>query len=206
MKKKQLAEELNTEMTAVVALEIEKRQEPAQYDVLENELDRYQMRLKETTNVLNKTRNELTKNNRRLERLDNEFQKAKSVADESVKMIKKQLFRWLSKRSQHKVEHILHFYHQEDQIDLLDAMMTYAVTGKKAKLTGKKAKLEKPVAQWHFRLFCEMLDDDRCTVPSHTLLIRLWKKVGLLQSISQEEKAGDEAHKEETIRPFDQEW
>ena len=28
MKKKQLAEELNTEMTAVVALEIEKRQEP----------------------------------------------------------------------------------------------------------------------------------------------------------------------------------
>ena len=157
------------------------------------------MRLKETTNVLNKTRNELTKNNRRLERLDNEFQKAKSVADESVKMIKKQLFRWLSKRSQHKVEHILHFYHQEDQIDLLDAMMTYAVTG-------KKAKLEKPVAQWHFRLFCEMLDDDRCTVPSHTLLIRLWKKVGLLQSISQEEKAGDEAHKVEAIRPFDQEW
>ena len=199
MKKKQLAEELNTEMTAVVALEIEKRQEPVQYDVLENELDRYIMRLKETTNVLNKTRNELTKNNRRLERLDNEFQKAKSVADESVKMIKKQLFRWLSKRSQHKVEHILHFYHQEDQIDLLDAMMTYAVTG-------KKAKLEKPVAQWHFRLFCEMLDDDRCTVPSHTLLIRLWKKVGLLQSISQEEKAGDEAHKVEAIRPFDQEW
>ena len=179
MKKKQLAEELNTEMTAVVALEIEKRQEPAQYDVLENELDRYQMRLKETTNVLNKTRNELTRNNRRLERLDNEFQKAKSVADESVKMIKKQLFRWLSKRSQHKVEHILHFYHQEEQIDLLDAMMTYAVTG-------KKAKLEKPVAQWHFRHFCEMLDDDRCTVPSHTLLIRLWKKVGLLKGLNDE--------------------
>ena len=40
MKKKQLAEELNTEMTAVVALEIEKRQEPVQYDVLENELDK----------------------------------------------------------------------------------------------------------------------------------------------------------------------
>lgn len=179
MKKKQLAEELNTEMTAVVALEIEKRQEPVQYDVLENELDRYRMRLKETTDVLNKTRKELTKNNRRLERLDNEFQKAKSVADESVKMIKKQLFRWLSKRSQHKVEHILHFYHQEEQIDLLDAMMTYAVTG-------KKAKLEKPVAQWHFRLFCEMLDDDRCTVPSHTLLVRLWKKVGLLKGLNDE--------------------
>ena len=123
MKKKQLAEELNTEMTAVVALEIEKRQEPVQYDVLENELDRYIMRLKETTNVLNKTRNELTKNNRRLERLDNEFQ---------------------------------------------------------------KAKLEKPVAQWHFRLFCEMLDDDRCTVPSHTLLVRLWKKVGLLKGLNDE--------------------
>ena len=97
MKKKQLAEELNTEMTAVVELKMEKRQEPVQYDVLENELDRYLMRLKETTDVLNKTRKELTKNNRRLERLDNEFQKAKSVADESVKMIKKQLFRWLSK-------------------------------------------------------------------------------------------------------------
>ena len=199
MKKKQLAEELNTEMTAVVALEIEKRQEPAQYDVLENELDRYIMRLKETTNVLNKTRNELTKNNRRLERLDNEFQKAKSVADESVKMIKKQLFRWLSKRSQHKVEHMLRFYHQEDQIDLLDAMMTYAVTG-------KTAKLERPVAQWHFRLFCEMQDDDRCTVPSHTLLVRLWKKVGLLQGISQEEHVGGEPNKEEPVRPFDQEW
>ena len=199
MKKKQLAEELNTEMTAVVALEIEKRQEPVQYDVLENELDRYQMRLKETTDVLNKTRTELTRNSRCLERLDNECLRAKRVADKAVGIIKKQLFRWLSKRSQHKVEHMLRFYHQEDQIDLLDAMMTYAVTG-------KTAKLERPVAQWHFRLFCEMLDDDRCTVPSHTLLIRLWKKVGLLQSISQEEKAGDEAHKVETIRPFDQEW
>ena len=176
MKKKQLAEELNTEMTAVVALEIEKRH---QYDVLENELDRYQMRLKETTNVLNKTRNELTKNNCRLERLDNEFQKAKSVADKAVGIIKKQLFRWLSKRSQHKVEHMLRFYHQEDQIDLLDAMMTYAVTG-------KTAKLERPVAQWHFRLFCEMLDDDRCTVPSDTLLVRLWKKVGLLKGLNDE--------------------
>ena len=61
----------------------------------------------------------------------------------------------------------------------LDAMMTYAVTG-------KKAKLEKPVAQWHFRLFCEMLDDDRCTVPSHTLLVRLWKKVGLLKGLNDE--------------------
>ena len=65
MKKKQLAEELNTEMTAVVELKMEKRQEPVQYDVLENELDRYRMKLKETTDVLNKTRKELTKNNRR---------------------------------------------------------------------------------------------------------------------------------------------
>ena len=179
MKKKQLAEELNTEMTAVVALEIEKRQEPAQYDVLENELDRYRARLKETTDVLNKTRTELTRNSRCLERLDNECLRAKRVADKAVGIIKKQLFRWLSKRSQHKVEHMLRFYHQEDQIDLLDAMMTYAVTG-------KTAKLERPVAQWHFRLFCEMLDDDRCTVPSHTLLIRLWKKVGLLKGLNDE--------------------
>ena len=179
MKKKQLAEELNTEMTAVVALEIEKRQEPVQYDVLENELDRYIMRLKETTNVLNKTRTKLTRNSRCLERLDNECLRAKRVADKAVGIIKKQLFRWLSKRSQHKVEHMLRFYHQEDQIDLLDAMMTYAVTG-------KTAKLERPVAQWHFRLFCEMLDDDRCTVPSHTLLVRLWKKVGLLKGLNDE--------------------
>ena len=130
---------------------------------------------------------------------DKESLEAKRVAEVSVKIIKKQLFRWLSKDTQKKVEHFLRFYHQEDRLTLLDAMMTYA-------MTGKKAKLEKPVAQWHFRLFCEMQDDDRCTVPSHTLLVRLWKKVGLLQGISQEENVDGEPTKEEPVRPFDQEW
>ena len=72
--------------------------------------------------------------------LDKESLEAKRVAEVSVKIIKKQLFRWLSKDTQKKVEHFLRFYHQEDRLTLLDAMMTYT-------MTGKKAKLEKPVPQ-----------------------------------------------------------
>ena len=179
-KKQQLAEELNNEMTAVVinVNQVENvGDETHQYDVLENELERYRCELKETRNMLNKTRRELIKNNRRLELLDNECQEAKRVADKSVKILKKQLFRWLSKGSQHRVELFLSFYHQEDQLDLLNAMMTYA-------MTGNKAKMDKAVAQWHLRLFCEMMDEDRVTVPSHALLKRLWIKIGLLKELN----------------------
>ena len=62
---------------------------------------------------------------------DKESLEAKRVAEVSVKIIKKQLFRWLSKDTQKKVEHFLRFYHQEDRLTLLDAMMTYTMTGKK---------------------------------------------------------------------------
>lgn len=181
-KKQQLAEELNNEMTAVVinVNQVENVGEENRYDVLENLLERKRAELNEMSNMLNKTRRELTKNNRRLELMDNECKEAKRVADKSVTILKKQLFKWLSKRSQHKVENILGFYHREEQMDLLDAMMSYA-------MTGKKAKLDKPVAQWHFRLFCEMLDDDRVTVPSHTLLKRLWVKIGLLKRMGDNE-------------------
>ncbi len=181
-KKQQLAEELNNEMTAVVinVNQVENVGDETQYDVLENLLERKRAELNEMSNMLNKTRNELTKNNRRMELMDNECQEAKRVADKSVTILKKQLFKWLSKRSQHKVENILGFYHREEQMDLLDAMMSYA-------MTGKKAKLDKPVAQWHFRLFCEMIDEDRVTVPSHTLLKRLWVKIGLLKRMGGEE-------------------
>ncbi len=174
-------------------------EEPRHYDVLENLLDRYRIKLKETTHLLDKTRRDLDKSKQRLERLDNEYAEAKRVADKSMSIIKKQLFKWLSKESQHRVIFFLRFYHQANQLNMLDAMMTYAVTG-------KKAKLEKPVAQWHFRLFCEMLDNDRYTVPSHTLLVRLWEKVGLFQNTTQNEKADGEPNTEEPIRPFDQEW
>lgn len=181
-KKQQLAEELNNEMTAVVinVNQVENVGEENRYDVLENLLERKRAELNEMSNMLNKTRRELTKNNRRLELMDNECKEAKRVADKSVTILKKQLFKWLSKRSQHKVENILGFYHREEQMDLLDAMMSYA-------MTGKKAKLDKPVAQWHFRLFCEMIDDDRVTVPSHTLLKRLWVKIGLLKRMGEDE-------------------
>ena len=182
-KKQQLAEELNNEMTAVVinVNQVEDvDDETRDYDVLENLLERKRAELNEMSNMLTKTRRELTKNNRRMELLDNECHEAKRVADRSVTILKKQLFKWLSKRSQHKVENILSFYHQEEQMDLLDAMMTYT-------MTGNKTKLEKPVAQWHFRLFCEMMDEDRVTVPSHTLLKRLWLKIGLLKPLKIED-------------------
>lgn len=179
-KKQQLAEELGKEMTAVVINmnQVENvGDELRQYDGLENLLERKRAELNEMNNMLNKTRRELTKNNRRMELMDNEYQEAKRVADKSVTILKKQLFRWLSKPSQHKVENILRFYHQEERMELLNAMMTYAVTG-------QRAKLDKPVAKWHFRLFCEMMDEDRVTVPSHSLLKRLWVKIGLLEPLN----------------------
>ena len=182
-KKQQLAEELNNGMTAVV-MNVEQVEdvddETREYDVLENLLERKRAELNEMSNMLNKTRRELTKNNRRMELMDNERQEAQRVADRSVTILKKQLFKWLSKRSQHRVENILSFYHQEEQMDLLDAMMTYA-------MTGSKAKMDKAVAQWHLRLFCEMMDEDRVTVPSHTLLKRLWIKIGLLKPLNIED-------------------
>ena len=182
-KKQQLAEELGKEMTAVVVkMNVSETTdaEERHYNVLENELERYRSELKETRSKLNKARRELTQTHRRLEMLDNDYQEAKHVADKAVRMMKMQLFKWLSPDSRLKVLLFLKFHHQERQLDLLDAMMTYAVTE-------EKAKLAHPVAQWHFRLFCAMMDSDRFTVPSHSMLVRIWKKIGLLQGIESEE-------------------
>ena len=178
-KKQQLAEELGKNMTAVV---IKVKAEPvvddeeSRYDLLENELDRYRTDLKETRKMLNTTRRELARTRRQLELTDNDYQMTKRVADKAILILKNQLMKWLSRDSQLQVEHFLRFYHQDDQLDLLEAMMAYVVLG-------KKTKLEKVVAQWHFRLFCNMMDGDRYTVPSHSLLVRLWKKIGLLEGI-----------------------
>lgn len=179
LQKKQLAKELNVEMTVV--MEEGNMKSPVAEDELQNEqleelLDRYRSRLHETQEVLKKTRRELTKTNRKLEMMDVKYQESLQVADKGIWVLEKQLFRWLTKRSQHKTDGMLKYYHQVDRIDLLNAMMTYVVTGKKKRLV-------KPIAEWHLKLFCEMVDEDRCTVPSHSLLKRLWEKIGLLKRI-----------------------
>ena len=112
-----------------------------------------------------------------LEQVVRENKELKRLLNKQEQLAKGLLFRWLAKDSHQKVEQYIKYYRPEQRMEMINAMQTYV-------LTGKRTRFRKEVQNWHFRLFCELIDDDRYTVPAHALLKRLWEKIGLLKSIS----------------------
>ena len=108
-----------------------------------------------------------------------QLREARRLYAAQERMMKDQLYGWLTTRSQHRANQMLRQYRPEDRLAMLNAMMRYV-------MMGRRTKFERPVMAWHHRLFCEMVDEDRVAVPSHALLKRLWVKIGLLQPMETE--------------------
>lgn len=175
---KKMAEELAGQLGAVVIVGRANAEAEEEVDVeeLQEELERTRTQLRQSNHALLMVRRELGKTKHQLAKTESDLEEARRVTDGQERVMKRLLDKWLTKRSLHRADQMLRTYRPEDRLKMLYAMMQYVQTG-------RKTKFERPVMEWHQQLFCEMVDEDRVTVPSHALLKRLWVKIGLLKSI-----------------------
>ena len=94
------------------------------------------------------------------------------------KMMLTLLYQWLNADSRKEMERLLRFYHPLDKAMIIYAMMLYVTTG-------KRVKMNNAVAQHHYNLMVEYVDDDMCTLPSQKHLMRLYKKYGIILPIKE---------------------
>ena len=94
----------------------------------------------------------------------------------SEKLMQQLLFEWLTKEEKSKVRLYVKYYHPEGRIEMYYAMLQYL-------MTGKKAKFKNGAAQWHFRLFCDLIDEVGYSSKAHLHLMMLWNKIGLLRRV-----------------------
>ncbi len=126
--------------------------------------------------TLANTCTELKHTRQKLEEVRKDNQTLLPLCDKAENILRVLLEKWISKETRKKVALIIRFYHRNERLEMYYAMLQYV-------MTGRKTRFDKAVMQWHFRLFAEMVDEDRYTVPSNTLLKRLWRKVGLVEGI-----------------------
>lgn len=126
--------------------------------------------------TLAKTCTELKHTRQKLEEVRMDNQALIPLCDKAENILRVLLEKWISKETRKKVALIIRYYHRNERLEMYNAMLLYV-------MTGRKTRFDRAVMQWHFRLFADMADEDRYTVPSNTLLKRLWKKVGLVEGI-----------------------
>ena len=92
------------------------------------------------------------------------------------KMMLALLFQWLSTENRLAMTGVLKYYHPLDRAMLIYAVLLYLTTGKRLKLNCE-------VAQLHYDMMVEFVDEDLATVPSHRHLMRLYKKYGIYEKM-----------------------
>ena len=88
------------------------------------------------------------------------------------------LSRWLTVKSMSRVKAILRWYYPVERVKIIDAVLTYL-------LFGKKFRLESEVENTHFKLICDMVDEDCVTLPPHSLMVKLMQKYGLNEELKE---------------------
>ena len=99
------------------------------------------------------------------------------MMEASEKLMESLLFEWLTKEEKSKVRLYVKYYRHEDRMKMYYAMLLYL-------MTGKKSKFENGAAQWHFRMFCDLIDEVGYSNKAHLHLKMLWEKIGLLERVA----------------------
>ena len=95
----------------------------------------------------------------------------------SEKLMQSLLFEWLTKEEKSKVRLYVKYYRHEDRLKMYYAMLLYL-------MTGKRSKFENGAAQWHFGMFCDLIDEVGYSNKAHLHLMTLWEKIGLLERVA----------------------
>lgn len=141
--------------------------------------------LEDTKDELETTKKELqvvTKDLRDTRNLLHSSVELQQRAEESAKMcedvVRGFLNQWLTIENRAMVKNILRFYRPIQRINMINAVLTYLIFG-------KKKHMDREVEKTHFEIICERIDDDSVTLPPHSLMIKLMKKYGLNEALKE---------------------
>ena len=104
--------------------------------------------------------------------------KAEEAATRCERSLSNFMSRWLSDENQSRVKAILRWYYPVERVKIMDAVLTYL-------LFGKKFRQETEVANTHFKIICDMIDEDSITLPAHSLMVQLMQKYGLNEELKE---------------------
>ena len=150
----------------------------------------YKMRV--LRNELHATKNDLRQTQRTLLLTADKLKDAqakismmKQATDDTVCILREYLFLWLTPMNQFRVKRMLRFYNKQQQVRMMSALLSYVIFGEKTVFT-------REVERWHFKIIISQIDEDAISLPTHTMMVKLFRKYGLFE--------------EPNFRPFDQEW
>ena len=127
---------------------------------------------------LRKGRKQIVEMKYHIEDLQEEYGREREVARSCVEILKDFLFKWLTPDNQAFVKRVFKFYDYYDQTRMVYAILKYLIFDQK---TG----FHKPVQGWHFKIICEKIDEDAVTLPAHSMMVKLMKKYGLFERVSE---------------------
>lgn len=160
----------------------------------------YKMRV--LRNELHATKNELRQTQRTLylteDKLKDTLEKIrmmKQATDDTVSILREYLFLWLTQMNQFRVKRMLRFYNKEQQVWMMSALLRYVVFGEKTVFT-------REVERWHFKIICGQIEEDAISMPTHSMMVRLFLKYDLFASLD----TISDNQPEPEFRPFDQEF
>ena len=162
----------------------------------------YKMRV--LRNELHATKNELRQTQRTLLLTDDKLKDAlakigmmKRATDDTVSLLRDYLFLWLTPMNQFRVKRMLRFYDKEQQVRMMSALLGFV-------MFGEKTVFYREVERWHFHIICSQIEEDAISLPTHTMMVKLFMKYGMFTKI--EERVKPEASDEPDFRPHGEEW
>lgn len=166
--------------------------EVKQLEAMRAEEAQMKLNMSNLTDELVRTKDELSVTKKELFSVSRDLRETKQLLHASVELQGKAeeaatrcehsmtnfLSRWLSEENQSRVKAILRWYYPVERVKIIDAVLTYL-------LFGKKFRQETEVANTHFKIICDMIDEDSITLPAHSLMVMLMQKYGLNEELKE---------------------
>ena len=127
-------------------------------------------------NELKGARRQIVEMKYHLEEVQQEYGREREVASNCAGILRDFLFKWLTPDNQKYVKRVFRFYDDYDQARVIYAVLKYL-------LFGEKTGFHREVQKWHFKLICDKIDEDAIVLPSHTLMVKIMQKYGLIKAI-----------------------
>ena len=127
-------------------------------------------------NELKGARRQIVEMKYHLEEVQQEYGREREVASNCAGILRDFLFKWLTPNNQKYVKRVFRFYDDYDQTRVIYAVLKYL-------LFGEKTGFHREVLKWHFKLICDKIDEDAIVLPSHSLMVKIMQKYGLIKAI-----------------------
>ena len=142
--------------------------EVREWEAMKAEAEQMKLNMRNLTDELVETKDELDVSKKQLNAISMNLRETKQLLHASVELQGKAeeaakrceqsmmnfLSRWLTVKSMSRIRAILRWYYPVERVKMIEAALTYL-------LLRKKLRMEREVEKTHFKLICEMIDEDR---------------------------------------------